>query len=237
MKALDNNIGKVVYILGYLSNVAELGKNDLKVFTDAEEVKAYLSKEPATTYKDISLLHGTLAPVFAIPENIEDCIDIFLIVPDATIERDSFIVKCTDLNHLQNSVMTLTSTDSEIFPYDDDEDPVVDMNKDFEEAVEDVRVGDFVYFDPPYIPLSETSAFTSYTHEGFSYEDQVRLRDTFMKLDEKGAYVMLSNSSSPIVEELYKDFYIHKVEATRTNGAKSSSRGKISEIIVTNYVK
>ena len=111
------------------------------------------------------------------------------------------------------------------------------LNKDFEEAVEDVRVGDFVYFDPPYIPLSETSAFTSYTHEGFSYEDQVRLRDTFMKLDEKGAYVMLSNSSSPIVEELYKDFYIHKVEATRTNGAKSSSRGKISEIIVTNYVK
>jgi hypothetical protein len=133
MKAIDNNIGKVVYILGYLSNVAELGKNDLKVFTDAEEVKAYLSKEPATTYKDISLLHGTLAPVFAIPENIEDCIDIFLIVPDATIERDSFIVKCTDLNHLQNSVMTLTSTDSEIFPYDDDEDPVVDMDKDFEE--------------------------------------------------------------------------------------------------------
>ena len=111
------------------------------------------------------------------------------------------------------------------------------LNKDFEEAVEDVRVGDFVYFDPPYIPLSETSAFTSYTHEGFSYEDQVRLMDTFMKLDEKGAYVMLSNSSSPIVEELYKDFYIHKVEATRTNGAKSSSRGKISEIIVTNYVK
>ncbi|MGJ6088537.1 DNA adenine methylase [Streptococcus suis] len=111
------------------------------------------------------------------------------------------------------------------------------LNKDFEEAVEDVRVGDFVYFDPPYIPLSETSAFTSYTHEGFSYEDQVRLRDTFMKLDEKGAYVMLSNSSSPIVEELYKDFHIHKVEATRTNGAKSSSRGKISEIIVTNYVK
>ena len=111
------------------------------------------------------------------------------------------------------------------------------LNKDFEEAVEDVRVGDFVYFDPPYIPLSETSAFTSYTHEGFSYEDQVRLRDTFMKIDEKVAYVMLSNSSSPIVEELYKDFYIHKVEATRTNGAKSSSRGKISEIIVTNYVK
>ena len=108
---------------------------------------------------------------------------------------------------------------------------------DFEKAVLDVQQGDFVYFDPPYIPLSETSAFTSYTHEGFSYDDQVRLRDTFKKLSDAGAYVMLSNSSSFLVEELYRDFNIHYVEATRTNGAKSSSRGKISEIIVTNYEK
>lgn len=111
------------------------------------------------------------------------------------------------------------------------------LTGDFEKAVEDVGAGDFIYFDPPYIPLSETSAFTSYTHEGFSYEEQVRLRDVFRKLDKKGAYVMLSNSSSPLVEELYKGFNIHKVEAIRTNGAKASSRGKISEIIVTNYVK
>lgn len=108
---------------------------------------------------------------------------------------------------------------------------------DFEKAVLDVQPGDFVYFDPPYIPLSETSAFTSYTHEGFSYDDQVRLRDTFKKLSDTGAYVMLSNSSSFLVEELYRDFNIHYVEANRTNGAKSSSRGKISEIIVTNYEK
>ncbi|HEV2526143.1 TPA: DNA adenine methylase, partial [Streptococcus pneumoniae] len=106
---------------------------------------------------------------------------------------------------------------------------------DFEKAIVDVRTGDFVYFDPPYIPLSETSAFTSYTHEGFSFADQVRLRDAFKRLSDTGAYVMLSNSSSALVEELYKDFNIHYVEATRTNGAKSSSRGKISEIIVTNY--
>lgn len=111
------------------------------------------------------------------------------------------------------------------------------LTGDFEKAVEDAGAGDFVYFDPPYIPLSETSAFTSYTHEGFSYEDQVRLRDVFRKLDKKGVYVMLSNSSSPLVEELYKGFNVHKVEATRTNGAKASSRGKISEIIVTNYDK
>ena len=112
---------------------------------------------------------------------------------------------------------------------------IVITTGDFEKAVESVEAGDFVYFDPPYIPLSETSAFTSYTHEGFSYDDQVRLRDCFKRLDEKGAYVMLSNSSSPLVEELYKDFIVHKVDVTRTNGAKASSRGKISEIIVTNY--
>ena len=111
------------------------------------------------------------------------------------------------------------------------------LNVDFKKAVKDVKAGDFVYFDPPYIPLSETSAFTSYTHEGFLYEDQVRLRDVFKELSNRGAFVMLSNSSSPLVEELYQEFNIHKVEAIRTNGAKSSSRGKISEIIVTNYGK
>ena len=109
------------------------------------------------------------------------------------------------------------------------------LQTDFAEAVKDAETGDFVYFDPPYIPLNETSSFTSYTHEGFSYEEQVRLRDTFKELTERGVYAMLSNSSSPLVEELYKDFNIYFVEAQRTNGAKSSSRGKISEIIVTNY--
>lgn len=109
------------------------------------------------------------------------------------------------------------------------------LQTDFAEAVKGAQTGDFVYFDPPYIPLNETSSFTSYTHEGFSYEEQVRLRDTFKELTERGVYAMLSNSSSPLVEELYKDFNIYFVEAQRTNGAKSSSRGKISEIIVTNY--
>lgn len=109
------------------------------------------------------------------------------------------------------------------------------LQTDFAEAVKDAQTGDFVYFDPPYIPLNETSSFTSYTHEGFSYEEQIRLRNTFKELTERGVYAMLSNSSNPLVEELYKDFNIYFVEAQRTNGAKSSSRGKISEIIVTNY--
>ena len=107
--------------------------------------------------------------------------------------------------------------------------------QDFEDSLNTVREGDFVYFDPPYIPLNETSSFTSYTHEGFSYEDQVRLRDTVKKLTEKGVKVMVSNSSSDLTIELYREFNIHYVDVTRTNGGKSSSRGVVKEVIITNY--
>ena len=109
------------------------------------------------------------------------------------------------------------------------------LNEDFQQAVDGAEEGDFVYFDPPYIPLTETSSFTSYTHEGFSYEDQVRLRDTFIDLTNRGVQVMLSNSSSDLAIELYQDFNIHYVETMRTNGATNDSRGIITEIIVTNY--
>lgn len=109
------------------------------------------------------------------------------------------------------------------------------LQGDFANAVTDAIDGDLVYFDPPYIPLSETSSFTSYTHEGFSYEDQVRLRNTVRDLTRRGVNVILSNSSSPLVEDLYQEFNLHYVDASRTNGAKPTSRGKIKEIIVTNY--
>lgn len=109
------------------------------------------------------------------------------------------------------------------------------LQGDFANAVADAIDGDLVYFDPPYIPLSETSSFTSYTHEGFSYEDQVRLRNTVRDLTRRGVNVILSNSSSPLVEDLYQEFNLHYVDASRTNGAKPTSRGKIKEIIVTNY--
>lgn len=109
------------------------------------------------------------------------------------------------------------------------------ISQDFEEAVRSAKKGDFVYFDPPYIPLTQTSSFTSYTREDFSLEDQVRLRDTVKKLTEKGVFVMLSNSSSQVAVELYKEFNIHYVDVNRTNGAKANSRGRIKEIIVTNY--
>lgn len=109
------------------------------------------------------------------------------------------------------------------------------MSGDFEDSLDTVKSGDFVYFDPPYIPLNETSSFTLYTHEGFSYEDQVRLRDTVRKLTEKGVKVMVSNSSSELTIDLYKEFNVHYVDVTRTNGAKSTSRGVVKEVIITNY--
>ena len=109
------------------------------------------------------------------------------------------------------------------------------MNGDFEDSLNTVKKGDFVYFDPPYIPLNDTSSFTSYTHEGFSYKDQVRLRDAVRKLTEKGAKVMVSNSSSELTIELYREFNIYYVDVTRTNGAKSTSRGVVKEVIITNY--
>jgi len=103
-------------------------------------------------------------------------------------------------------------------------------------SIEDrVAPGDLVYFDPPYVPVSETSSFTSYTEDGFSFSDQILLRDLFSRLASKGAFVMLSNSESPFVEGLYKGFNINLVSATRAINSKAGDRGPVGELIITNY--
>ena len=112
---------------------------------------------------------------------------------------------------------------------------IIIKNDDFEKIVESAKQGDFVYFDPPYIPISATSAFTSYTHEGFGVEEQIRLRDTFIELSNKGVYVMLSNSYSQLTLELYKDFNIKIAHANRMINSVAEKRGKIKEVIITNY--
>ncbi|WP_373762470.1 DNA adenine methylase [Weissella soli] len=107
---------------------------------------------------------------------------------------------------------------------------------DFSKAVAGVSTGDFVYFDPPYIPLTETSSFTSYSAE-FGYAEQLRLRDLVKTLHQSGVYVTLSNSDVPQIYELYGDIpgiHIHQVTAQRSVGAKANSRGKVGEVIVTN---
>ena len=111
------------------------------------------------------------------------------------------------------------------------------LNGDFEESVKKAGSGDFVYFDPPYVPLTETASFTSYTANGFDYGEQVRLRDLFVELDKKGVYVMLSNSDTPIIRELYKDYKetTYTVYATRMINSDKNGRGKVGEVIITNY--
>ena len=107
------------------------------------------------------------------------------------------------------------------------------MNVDFEEAVKDAKKGDFVYFDPPYD--SDTHTFNSYTEEGFNKEQQRRLARVFKELDQKGVYVMLSNHNTILVNELYKDYHFHTIEAKRNINANGKKRGKTEELIITNY--
>ena len=106
---------------------------------------------------------------------------------------------------------------------------------DFEDAVKTAVKDDFVYFDPPYIPLTETASFTSYTSDGFNIEDQKRLRDVFFGLSNSGVKVMLSNSDTELTRELYKKANIHEVQANRAINSIGSKRGKVGELIITSY--
>lgn len=92
---------------------------------------------------------------------------------------------------------------------------------------------DFVYFDPPYYPLSNTSEFTGYTRNSFGKEDQIRLKEVFAKLADRGVKVMLSNSDCEFIRELYEDFNIEKILAARYINCKAKKRGIISEVLVT----
>ena len=107
------------------------------------------------------------------------------------------------------------------------------LSVDFEEAVKDVKEKDFVYFDPPYD--SETSTFNSYTEEGFSKDEQIRLAKVFKELDRKGAFVMLSNHNTSLINDLYKEYNIHLIEAKRNINSNGKKRGKVEEVIITNY--
>lgn len=106
---------------------------------------------------------------------------------------------------------------------------------DYLDALDGAREGDFVYFDPPYAPLSVTSSFARYTSEGFDLDDQVRLRDVIDELTERGVFVLLSNSSSPVVFDLYSDYETDVVSATRRVNSKGSGRGAVDEVLIRNF--
>ena len=109
------------------------------------------------------------------------------------------------------------------------------MNSDFELTVNNANKGDFVYLDPPYMPLSKTSYFTGYTHSGFDEKDQERLAKSFRELSDRGVYVMESNSSTDFIKELYKDFNLLEVDARRNINSVGTKRNSIKELIITNY--
>ena len=111
-------------------------------------------------------------------------------------------------------------------------------HRDYKDVLELAKIGDFIYFDPPYYPLNPTSSFTAYTAKGFFEKEQIELRDTFVKLHERGCFVMLSNSDTPFINELYSGLEgvsVNKIIAGRAINSKGSKRGKINEVLVTNY--
>lgn len=108
-------------------------------------------------------------------------------------------------------------------------------HSDFSEILKKVKKEDFVYFDPPYVPLSETSSFTSYTKDGFDIDMQFKLRDVCDELDSMGVKFILSNSDTKLVNELYENYNIKKVFASRQINANADGRGKITEVLVRNY--
>ena len=96
---------------------------------------------------------------------------------------------------------------------------------------------DFVYFDPPYYPLNKTSNFTAYSNFCFDENQQIKLRDIFIELADKGVKVMLSNSDCPLIRDLYSDFNVHTISAARSINSNAQKRGKITEVLVTSYRK
>lgn len=108
---------------------------------------------------------------------------------------------------------------------------------DFADAVAEAGPGDFVYFDPPYVPLNATSSFTSYSRFGFDEEDHRRLAATFHDLSERGCHVMLSNSSAPLVYELYqgRGYQLYPIQARRNINSKADKRGPVKELLIVNY--
>ena len=106
---------------------------------------------------------------------------------------------------------------------------------DFEEAVKGAIEGSFVYFDPPYDSVSDTSSFTGYDKNGFDKEEQLRLKELCDKLNKKGVKFLLSNSATDFILDLYKDYNITIVQANRAINSKADKRGKVDEVLVKNY--
>lgn len=103
---------------------------------------------------------------------------------------------------------------------------------DYRETVADAGEGDLVYFDPPYVPATPTSNFTSYTAGGFGLQQQRELAQTARDIVARGARVVLSNSDVPLVRELYEGFQLDEVTCARAINSDATRRGAVGELII-----
>lgn len=114
---------------------------------------------------------------------------------------------------------------------------------DYSQSADFIDKHTFVYFDPPYRPLTKTSSFTAYSENNFDDSEQIRLADFVNKIHSKGAKILISNSDPTYINQqdlffhkLYSSYKIHKVHAARMINSKVQTRGKITELLITNYV-
>ncbi|MEO6862801.1 MAG: DNA adenine methylase [Microcoleus sp.] len=114
---------------------------------------------------------------------------------------------------------------------------IIMLNHDFEKAVQDAKKGDFIYLDPPYDPVSETASFTGYDVNGFNKDEQQRVKKVFDDLTKRGCKVIVSNSCTDFIMDLYKDYHdkIKKVRATRSINSNALKRSMVDEVLVLNY--
>lgn len=105
--------------------------------------------------------------------------------------------------------------------------------QDFRETLNETRPGDFAYVDPPYYPVSATASFTSYAKEDFGEGEQRELHAVFAEAARRGVRLMLSNSDTPFIRKLYREFQIHTVQARRMVNCDGTKRGAVNEVVVT----
>ena len=104
------------------------------------------------------------------------------------------------------------------------------LNIDFSQ-INNIQKDDLVYFDPPYQPINKTSSFTEYSGS-FGEDKQIELFNYFSELDKKGVFVILSNSSTDFIHDLYKEFDTFRVYCSQNINSKSDGRGKVEEVVV-----
>ena len=112
---------------------------------------------------------------------------------------------------------------------------VIIKEQSFEKVLETAQKEDFVYFDPPYYPLNETSNFTSYDSNTFLEKEQIKLYEIFDELAKKGVFVLESNSDTTFIKELYKNYEINTIQANRFINSKANKRGKIGEVLIRSF--